>query len=114
MLGILVEKPSAARNFASALGGMKGTFNGESYVIVAARGHLFELAGPDEQVAPGLAARYKSWKLDNLPWTETDFTWKRVKKKDTAQTLRDIKHKHVLSVRWLAGMPIESAARPFR
>lgn len=91
MLGILVEKPSAARNFASALGGMKGTFNGESYVIVAARGHLFELAGPDEQVAPGLAARYKSWKLDNLPWTETDFTWKRVKKKDTAQTLRDIK-----------------------
>ena len=40
MLGILVEKPSAARNFAAALGGMKGTFNGESYVIVAARGHL--------------------------------------------------------------------------
>ena len=30
MVGILTEKPSAARNFAKALGGQKGTYNGES------------------------------------------------------------------------------------
>lgn len=39
-VGILTEKPSASRNFAKALGGHKGTFNGEDYVITAARGHL--------------------------------------------------------------------------
>lgn len=91
MLGILVEKPSAARNFAAALGGMKGTFNGESYVIVAARGHLYELAGPEDQVSKDLAPQYKSWKLDYLPWVETDFAWKRVKKKDVSDTLKTIK-----------------------
>ena len=39
-VGILTEKPSAARNFAKALGGQTGTYNGENYVIAFARGHL--------------------------------------------------------------------------
>lgn len=44
MIGILAEKPSAARNFAKALGGSAtgGTYNGEQYIIVAAAGHLYE------------------------------------------------------------------------
>ena len=41
MIGILAEKTSAARNFAKALGGMQGNYNGEDYIIVAARGHLY-------------------------------------------------------------------------
>lgn len=45
-VGILTEKPSAARNFAAALGGMSGTFDGTDYVIVNARGHLLELKDP--------------------------------------------------------------------
>lgn len=91
MIGILTEKPSAGRNFAKALGGVKGTYNGESYVIVSARGHLYEFVEPSEQVAKPLQAQYKSWDLTNLPWNEQDFQWKREKKKDTASTIKQIK-----------------------
>ena len=50
MLTILTEKPSAGRNFANALGGMQGTFNGEEYTIISARGHLLTLLEPSKQV----------------------------------------------------------------
>ena len=33
MIGILVEKPSAKKNFAKALGGVQGTFDNEKFVI---------------------------------------------------------------------------------
>ena len=91
MIGILCEKPSAGRNFAAALGGAKGTFNGEDYVIACARGHLYEFDVPEKQVAPALAPKYKSWSIDNLPWNEDDFKWIYVKKKDAVSTLADIK-----------------------
>lgn len=99
MIGILCEKPSAARNFATALGGVQGTYNGEKYVIVAARGHLYEYLDPDKMVPSALAAQYKSWELQYLPWDETQFNWTRVQKKDVvkgkgksiADTLKDIK-----------------------
>ena len=41
MIGILCEKPSAAKNFSKALGGMNGSYNGEHYLIVNAVGHLY-------------------------------------------------------------------------
>lgn len=88
---IMTEKPSASRNFAKALGGMSGTHNGEKYVIVAARGHLYELASPEGQVPKALAPEYKSWDLQKLPWNEKDFSWKRVKQKDVTATLNAIK-----------------------
>ena len=91
MVGILTEKPSAARNFAKALGGQKGTYNGESYVIVAARGHLYEFVDPEKQVSAAMAAQYKSWDLTHLPWNERDFAWKREPKKDTADAIKTIK-----------------------
>ena len=50
MVGILTEKESAKRNFANALGGLSGTFNGEDFVITSARGHLYELMAPELQV----------------------------------------------------------------
>lgn len=78
MIGILAEKPSAARNFAKALGGVTGTYNGESYKIVAARGHLYTFDDPEKQVPKDLADRYKKWNLENLPWNPKDFAWKRV------------------------------------
>ena len=46
MIGILTEKPSAARNFAKALGAQKtgdhysGSFHGESFVIVHSVGSM--------------------------------------------------------------------------
>lgn len=91
LIGILTEKPSQMRNFAKALGGTSGNFNGENYVLVAARGHLYEYVDPEKMVAPALAAQYHSWKIENLPWNEKDFKWTREKKKDTASTLKNIK-----------------------
>lgn len=76
-VGILTEKPSAARNFAAALGGMSGTFEGTEYVIVNARGHLLELKDPSAMVPESLAERYKSWDLEHLPWRSEDFRWER-------------------------------------
>ena len=37
------------------------------------------------------ANRYKSWDVKNLPWNETDFSWKRVKKKNINDVLKNIK-----------------------
>lgn len=90
MIGILCEKPSAARNFAKALGGTTGTYNGEAYLIVAARGHLYELSDPEKQVPAAMATQYKSWNLANLPWDETQFSWKYNKKKDVDDVLKTI------------------------
>lgn len=92
MIGILCEKPSAGRNFAAALGGATGTYNGEQYVITAARGHLYEYVEPSAQVAPALAKKYKDWSLVNLPWNENDFQWKRQKKDGVQATLTQIKN----------------------
>ena len=80
MIGILTEKPSAAADFATALGGKNGSYNGEQYQIVNARGHLYEYLDPDQQVPAALQAQYKSWDLANLPWDETQFSWKRKEK----------------------------------
>ena len=90
MIGILTEKPSAGRNFAKALGGASGTYNGEQFVIVSARGHLYEFAQPEKQVAKALADQYRSWDLSHLPWNENDFSWKREKKEDVDSTLSTI------------------------
>ncbi len=76
-VGILTEKPSAARNFAAALGGMSGTFDGTDYVIVNARGHLLELKDPSAMVPASLSEQYKSWDLQHLPWNAGDFRWER-------------------------------------
>jgi DNA topoisomerase-3 len=76
-VGILTEKPSAARNFAAALGGMSGTFDGTEYVIVNARGHLLELKDPAAMVPESLSEQYKSWDLQHLPWNAGDFRWER-------------------------------------
>lgn len=75
MLTILTEKPSAARNFAAALGGQTGTYNGEDYRIVNARGHLLELKKPEKQVPKEKAEEYRIWDTDTLPWKLEDFSW---------------------------------------
>lgn len=79
MIGILTEKPSAMRNFEKALGASSathsGTFNGESYMLTCARGHLYSFVPPEAQVDKSLRDRYKSWNVENLPWDEKDFKW---------------------------------------
>lgn len=90
MLLIINEKPSQARNFATALGGMKGTFNGEEYQFAALRGHVYEFALPEEQVPPSQKEDYHKWKLDNLPWDESLFSWKRNKISGTNDIIKNI------------------------
>lgn len=90
-VGILTEKPSAARNFAKALGGQSGTCNGESYVIAFARGHLFELKAPAQQVSNDKKARYASWALSDLPWDVDDIAFEREKKDGVSKLLSDIR-----------------------
>lgn len=80
---VVCEKPSAARHFAAALGGMSGTYQGTDYEIVALRGHLYEFAKPHEQVDQSLAERYKNWGLENLPWNPADIAWKRTPSRDS-------------------------------
>lgn len=75
LIGILCEKPSAAKNFANALGGMAGVYNNEKYVIANAVGHLYKYNEPVQQVSPALIPKYKSWDVANLPWNEHDFKW---------------------------------------
>lgn len=74
---ILAEKPSAARNFAKALGGKTGNYAGTEYKITNLRGHVIGLLPPDKQVPTEKVEFYKSWDLENLPWNLNDFTWKK-------------------------------------
>ena len=74
---ILTEKPSAARNFAKALGGDNGSFNGQPYKIHALRGHLLEYVEPHQMVADDLKDTYKSWEPGDMPWDETKLQWQK-------------------------------------
>ncbi|HEU5223062.1 MAG TPA: DNA topoisomerase [Candidatus Lumbricidophila sp.] len=85
---VVAEKPSAARNFAKALGGMTGTYQGADYEIVALRGHLYEFAEPHEQVDASLAEQYKSWNPAHMPWDISQIQWKR--KPSTQSGISDI------------------------
>lgn len=91
MIGIVCEKPSQARNFAKALGGASGTYNGEKFIIVALRGHLYTFDEPHLQVPAALKEKYHSWNLENLPWDEKDFAWKYKVAGSDAKTVKDNK-----------------------
>jgi DNA topoisomerase-3 len=91
MLGILTEKPSAARNFAKALGGQKGTFDGVDYVIVSACGHLYQWQDISQMVSNNLSAKYKSWDINNLPWNYSEINWKRTASENANSYLREIR-----------------------
>ncbi|GAX02911.1 DNA topoisomerase I [Secundilactobacillus pentosiphilus] len=98
---ILCEKASAAKNFASALGGTSGEFEGHSYRIVHSHGHLMEFVDPKDQVPADKAAQYRSWKIEHLPWQINDFGWEKQpimaknprtgRKKSTKSDLAEIK-----------------------
>ena len=91
VVGILTEKPSAARNLAAALGGMSGRFNGEEFVITHARGHLYEFVDPHRMVASEAIERYQKWDLTNLPWEPRDFSWQLESIKDAESVAREVK-----------------------
>lgn len=77
MIGILCEKKSAADNYATALGGYSGAFEGQQYVICHAAGHIYEFVEPADMVDKGLTDKYYKWSLDNMPWKHSDLQFKR-------------------------------------
>ena len=71
---IITEKPSVARDIASALGGFTETdshFESDRYLLTWAVGHLFELLEPEE-----VDEVYKRWTLDTLPIIPEKFQFK--------------------------------------
>lgn len=93
-LAILTEKPSAMRAFAGALGGQQGSFNGERYVLTSARGHLYELAQPEDQLghaSPAEKAAMKTWDVAHLPWDPSRFSWVRTQIKGASDTIKQVR-----------------------
>ncbi|WEV41285.1 DNA topoisomerase [Lactobacillus sp. ESL0681] len=90
---ILNEKPSAAKNFAAALGGYSGTFNNNQYDIVAAHGHLLQLVDPQEMVTNSSdKKRFADWSdLDFMPWPLDRLNWKTKPIQGASKTLSTIK-----------------------
>jgi DNA topoisomerase-3 len=74
---IITEKPSAAKNFAKALGGQTGSFNNYEFTITNLRGHVMTLREPEDMVPESLKSKYKSWQLKYLPWNLDDLDWSR-------------------------------------
>ena len=75
---------------AKAFNGTSGTIDGEQFKLCCARGHLYELVDPQDQVPKDLQAKYKSWLLENMPWNCSDFAWKYGPRGDASQILQDI------------------------
>lgn len=96
MIGILTEKPSAAKNFATALHASKdganftGCYEGQYFIIVHSFGHLYGLLPPRDQVRPELQLTYADWDITHLPWDERDFNWQKTALPNTKQAINNI------------------------
>lgn len=89
---ILTEKPSAASNFAKALGGNSGSFDGVNYKIVHSAGHVFEFPKDPSKLTKGKEKFYETWSWNNLPWDPSDFEWQKKMKKGTSGLITDIRN----------------------
>ena len=78
---LLAEKPSAANNFAKALGGMTGTFNGQAYRVQTLYGHMLEFAEPHEMVGEREKKDFQSWEPGTMPWDVSQLNWRKVPQK---------------------------------
>lgn len=74
---LIAEKPSAAKNFAKALGGMSGTYKGQKYKIQTLYGHMLEFVEPHEMVSDGDVDDFKSWEPGSMPWNVQQMNWKK-------------------------------------
>ena len=77
MVLIIAEKPSLARNIASAIGSTRkcnGYFEGKDYIVTWAFGHLFSLCDIEEYI--GNSSENPRWTMDNLPFFPQSFKFK--------------------------------------
>lgn len=104
-VAILTEKPDQGRDWAAALGGMSGTFDGEKYIIVSAIGHLFEFIKPGQPgstINPDDETAFRSWDISNLPWDEKKLSWGRAGGFRVASVIKslkaDLKNVHEIAI----------------
>ena len=95
---IIAEKPSVARDIASALGNVKKNgdwFEDEQYIISSAIGHLVELFMPKD-----IDKKLSFWKLQDLPIIPDKFSLKPIKrtKKKFAELKKLLSRKDVEKV----------------
>lgn len=74
---LLAEKPSAAKNFAKALGGMSGTYDGQTYKVQTLFGHMLEFVEPHEMVGEREKKDFQSWEPGTMPWDVSQLNWKK-------------------------------------
>ena len=72
---ILTEKAQAAKQFEAALGSNAGSFNGKTFRIIHAAGHLLKIPDPQYLVNEPVKAKYETWSLDNLPWKRQEMNF---------------------------------------
>lgn len=75
---IIAEKPSVARDIASAIGRLKKTedwYENDQYVISSAVGHLVELQMPED-----IDTKLKFWRMESLPIIPKKFGLKPIEK----------------------------------
>lgn len=73
---IICEKNSAAKNFATALGGMNGFFEGDEYQIVHLRGHILKLPEPKLAAFSNYSEFIGDFsKVDSAPWKFSYFNF---------------------------------------
>lgn len=88
---IIAEKPSVARDLASALGKVKKApnkdwYENDEFIIDSAVGHLVELFMPDD-----IDKKYKFWRLESLPIVPQKFELKPIERsKDKFEELRKL------------------------
>ncbi len=81
MVLIIAEKPSLARNIASAIGTLsrrKGYLEGEGYLVTWAFGHLFSLCDIEDYTGKTESGR---WSMENLPCFPSSFRFSLRKEK---------------------------------
>lgn len=71
---IICEKPSAMRNFAAALGGRQGSFEGDTYAICNLYGHIMELGTPAQVAKKDYKSIVGDFKdVAGIPWNPEYF-----------------------------------------
>ena len=81
MILIIAEKPSLARNIASAIGKMQrhdGFLEGNGYIVTWAFGHLFSLCDIEDYCENPSG----KWTMDNLPCFPENFKYQLRKGED--------------------------------
>jgi len=101
---IITEKPSVAMDFARVLGvsnggRRNGFLEGDNYVISWCYGHLVQMVYPENY-----DAKYKSWKLEDLPFLPKDYKYGVVESaKDQYKIVNGLLHREDIDTVYWAG-----------